>query len=278
MDKPARHRQRDQLLRRLAGERALIMGILNVTPDSFSDGGRFGVLSAALKQARQMTHDGADIIDIGGESTRPGAAHVIAGAEWERVSGAVAALAEEFAPPVSIDTYKAEVARKAAEAGAVMINDVWGLTRDPGMADVVAETGSLAVITYNRGAADPGLDLRADMAAFVSESFARAGRAGIPREHILFDPGAGFAKTYEQNFAALAHLDVLVDTGCPVLVGVSRKSFIGKLSDRTVDRRLGGTLAAGLFSLQRGAKVLRVHDVAEHSDALDMQFAIKEYQ
>jgi dihydropteroate synthase len=278
MNQADRFKVRDALLHQLAGPRDLVMGILNVTPDSFSDGGKFDRLEAALAQAAQMKVDGADILDIGGESTRPGALEVDAGEEWQRVSGPIAALAAEGALPVSIDTYKAEVARKAAEAGAVMINDVWGLTRDPGIADVVAETGSLAVITYNRGTADPALDLRADMAAFVAESFTRTDRAGIPRAHILFDPGIGFGKTYEQNLAALTHLDVLVETGCPVLVGVSRKSFIGKLTGRPVGERLAGTLAAGLDSVHRGARVLRVHDVAEHRDAVDMMTAIREQE
>jgi dihydropteroate synthase len=278
MNQADRFKVRDALLHKLAGPRVLVMGILNVTPDSFSDGGRFDRTEAALAQAGRMREDGADILDIGGESTRPGALEVGGEEEWQRVEGAVRALASADGLPVSIDTYKASVARRAAEAGAVMINDVWGLTRDPEIADVVAETGSLAVITYNRGTADPALDLRADMAAFVVESFARTDRAGIPRAHILFDPGIGFGKTYEQNLAALAHLDVLVETGCPVLVGVSRKSFIGKLTGRPVGERLAGTLAAGLDSVHRGARVLRVHDVAEHRDAVDMMTAIREQE
>lgn len=278
MDKAAHNRVRDQLLSQLAGPRVVIMGILNVTPDSFSDGGRFDRLETALAQAAQMKTDGADILDIGGESTRPGALEVDAAEEWQRVAEPLAALAAEGALPVSIDTYKAEVARRASEAGAVIINDVWGLTRDPALATVVAESGALAVITYNRGTADPAIDIRADMAAFVAESFARTDRADIPREHILFDPGVGFGKTYEQNLAALAHLDVLVETGRPVLVGVSRKSFIGKLTGRPVGERLAGTLAAGLDSVQRGARVLRAHDVAAHRDAVDMMNAIREQE
>ncbi len=222
MNQADRFKVRDALLHKLAGPRVLVMGILNVTPDSFSDGGKFDRLEVALAQAAQMKADGADILDIGGESTRPGALEVDAAEEWQRVSGAIAALAAEGALPVSIDTYKASVARRAAMAGAVIVNDVWGLTRDAGMAEAVAETGSVAVITYNRGTADPAIDIRSDMAAFAAESFARADRAGIPRAHILFDPGIGFGKTYEQNLAALAHLGVLVETGCPVLVGVSR--------------------------------------------------------
>ena len=274
MDKTARSRVRDGLLEKLAGPRILVMGILNVTPDSFSDGGRFDRLDAALAHAASMREGGADIIDIGGESTRPDAIEVDAGEEWHRVEGALTALAAPEGLPVSIDTYKADVARRAVELGAVMINDVHGLLRDDGMAEVVSDTGALVVITYNRGTADPDLNLRDDLANFVTESFVRATRAGIPREHILLDPGVGFAKTYEQNLKALANLDVLVDTGCPVLVGVSRKSFIGRLTGRPVTDRLSGTLAVGLKTVQMGAKVLRVHDVPAHRDALDMYSAM----
>jgi dihydropteroate synthase len=270
MDQKARERMRDALLEQLAGPRVLVMGILNVTPDSFSDGGKFDRLDAALAHAAKMDEDGADIIDIGGESTRPDALEVESHEEWRRLEGALSALAAEGGLPVSVDTYKADVARRAAEAGAVMINDVWGMTRDPGMAAAIADTGSLAVVTYNRGAITDGLDLRADLAAFVSESYARADAAGIPHTHILFDPGVGFSKSYQQNLEALANLDVLVDTGRPVLVGVSRKSFIGRLTGRPVEDRLSGTLAVGLKTVQMGAKVLRVHDVAHHRDALDM--------
>jgi len=270
MDQKARERMRDALLEQLAGPRVLVMGILNVTPDSFSDGGKFDRLDAALAHAAKMDEDGADIIDIGGESTRPDALEVESHEEWRRLEGALSALAAEGGLPVSVDTYKADVARRAAEAGAVMVNDVWGMTRDPGMAAAIADTGSLAVVTYNRGAITDGLDLRADLAAFVSESYARADAAGIPHTHILFDPGVGFSKSYQQNLEALANLDVLVDTGRPVLVGVSRKSFIGRLTGRPVEDRLSGTLAVGLKTVQMGAKVLRVHDVAHHRDALDM--------
>lgn len=274
MDKAARNRVRDELLHRLAGPKVLIMGILNVTPDSFSDGGRHDGAAAAIAHAAQMKAEGADIVDMGGESTRPGAELVSADEEWARVSAAIEALATEDGLPVSIDTYKASVAQRAAEAGAVIINDVWGMTRDAGMAEAVAATGALVVVTYNRGETDAGIDLRTDMRAFFARSFEMAARHGIPREHILLDPGVGFSKTYEQNFGVLAHLDVLCETGCPVLVGVSRKSFIGRLSGHPVDQRLIGTLAVNLDSVQRGASVLRVHDVAPHREALDMIEAI----
>lgn len=270
MDQKTRLLVRDTLLDQLAGPRVLVMGILNMTPDSFSDGGKFDRLDAALAHAANMAQSGADIIDIGGESTRPDALDVESHEEWRRVEGALSALAERNTLPLSIDTYKADVAQRAAGLGAVMVNDVHGMMRDPRMAAVVAETGALVVITYNRGALNETLDLRTDMAAFVAESFARADAAGIPRAHILFDPGVGFSKSYKQNLEALANLDVLVDTGRPVLVGVSRKSFIGRLTGRPVEDRLSGTLAVGLKTVQMGAKVLRVHDVAQHRDALDM--------
>ena len=274
MDRLARNAVRDRLLERLGVRRPLIMGILNVTPDSFSDGGAHDSLTQALGHAALMKEDGADILDIGGESTRPGGDPVSLEDEWARVREPITRLAGPDALPLSIDTYKAEIARRAAEAGAVLVNDVWGMTKDEGMADAVAETESLVCITYNRGQTDGDIDLREDMAEFFGRAFDMADRAGIPRAHILLDPGVGFAKTYDQNFGVLAHLDVLVDTDCPVLVGVSRKSFIGRLTGKPVDERLVGTLAAGLDSVYRGATILRVHDVAAHREALDMFQAI----
>ena len=274
MDRLARNAVRDRLLERLGVRRPLIMGILNVTPDSFSDGGAHDSLTQALGHAALMKEDGADILDIGGESTRPGGDPVSLEDEWARVREPITRLAGPDALPLSIDTYKAEIARRAAETGAVLVNDVWGMTKDEGMADAVAETESLVCITYNRGQTDGDIDLREDMAEFFGRAFDMADRAGIPRAHILLDPGVGFAKTYDQNFGVLAHLDVLVDTDCPVLVGVSRKSFIGRLTGKPVDERLVGTLAAGLDSVYRGATILRVHDVAAHREALDMFQAI----
>lgn len=274
MDRLARIAVRDHLLKRLAARTPLIMGILNVTPDSFSDGGAHDTLSAAQAHARQMAEDGADILDIGGESTRPGGAVVTLEDEWARIAEPIAQLALPDALPVSVDTYKAEIARRATANGAVLVNDVWGMTKDEAMADAVAETESLVCITYNRGEVDGGIDLREDMKVFFGRAFDMADRAGIPRAHIMLDPGVGFAKTYEQNFGVLAHMDVLVDTECPVLVGVSRKSFIGRMTGKPVEDRLVGTLAAGLDSVYRGATILRVHDVAVHREALDMFQAI----
>jgi dihydropteroate synthase len=274
MDRLARNAVRDRLLERLGVRRPLIMGILNVTPDSFSDGGAHDSLTQALGHAAQMKEDGADILDIGGESTRPGGQVVSLEDEWMRVAEPIALLAAPDGLPISIDTYKAEIARRAAANGAVLVNDVWGMTKDEAMADAVAETESLVCITYNRGEVDGDIDLREDIKAFFGRAFDMADRAGIPRAHIVLDPGVGFAKTYDQNFGVLVHLDVLVETGCPVLVGVSRKSFIGRLTGKPVENRLVGTLAAGLDSVYRGATILRVHDVAAHREALDMFQAI----
>ncbi|MCA8891807.1 MAG: dihydropteroate synthase [Hyphomonas sp.] len=275
MDNAVRKTIREELLHRLTGRRVMLMGILNVTPDSFSDGGAHYGLEEALRHAQRMQQEGADIIDVGGESTRPNADEVDAEEEWRRVSGAIAALSEAGALALSIDTYKASVARQAAAAGAVIINDVWGMTRDPDMAAAVSETASLVVVTYNRGKADGTINLRDDMASFFAESFAEADAHGIPRDHVILDPGVGFGKTYEQNFGVLANLDVLTDTGRPVLVGVSRKSFIGRLTGNPVGDRLIGTLAANLDSVSRGASILRVHDVAAHREALNMLEAIE---
>ena len=274
-DRTKRTNLRDDILAR-ARAQVLVMGILNVTPDSFSDGGEFLDAPAALAQAEAMATDGADILDVGGESTRPGANEVTAADEMARVLSVIPALCEDPTRIVSIDTYKASVARAAAGAGAVIINDVWGMTRDDGMARAVADTGSAVVVTYNRGKADSTLNLVDDMRAFFDDAFAMARAAGIPREHVIVDPGVGFGKTWEQNFGVLARLDVLLDFGVPVLVGVSRKSFIGKLLNREVGDRLIGSLAAGLASVQRGASILRVHDVAAHADALKMWTAIEE--
>ena len=264
---------RDAVLSRATRE-PLIMGILNVTPDSFSDGGQTYDPQAALMRALEMTGEGADIIDVGGESTRPGAEFVSEAVELGRIESVISAVCEATNAPVSIDTYKAGVARAAASVGAVVINDVWGMTRDAGMASVVADTECALVVTYNRGTADEVINLIDDMRGFFDRALKTAADAGIPRDRLILDPGLGFAKTYEQNFLALGRLDVLQDYKLPILVGVSRKSFIGRLLNRTVDRRLAGTIAANLAALQSGATILRVHDVAAHRDAISVRSAI----
>lgn len=263
------------LLARVRAE-PVIMGILNVTPDSFSDGGRHNSLDAAERQARRMLEEGAGILDIGGESTRPGAQPVPAAEEMARVIPVIARLSAIVEAPISIDTVKAEVARAAVAAGAVIINDVTGMTGDPEMAATVAETGAGVVITYHRGMADDAIDLVEDMRAFFDRAFAMAERAGIARDRIWLDPGVGFAKTPEQNLEVIARLSTLAAYGCPVLAGLSRKSFIGHVTGRPVEERLAGTLTAHLMALQRGARILRVHDVAEHSDMLRLYRAIEE--
>ncbi len=251
-----------------------LMGILNVTPDSFSDGGRHSDLAAAVARARAMVADGAAIVDVGGESTRPGYVPVPEDEELRRVVPALEALAELDAP-ISIDTSKAAVAREAARLGACVINDVWGLQRDPGMADAVAETGSAIVAMHNREQADPSIDILDDVERFFERSLNLAAGAGVPFGRILLDPGIGFGKTRQQNHACIWNLDRFRRLGAPILVGLSRKSFIGGIIDAEVDRRLPGTLAADTIALMRGAAVLRVHDVVENRAALAVFMALQ---
>jgi dihydropteroate synthase len=251
-----------------------LMGILNVTPDSFSDGGRHSELAAAVARAKAMVADGAAIVDIGGESTRPGHVAVPEDEELRRVVPALEALAAELDAPISIDTSKAKVAREAARLGACVINDVWGLQRDPGMADAVAETGSAVVIMHNREQKDAAIDILDDVERFFERSLNLAAGAGVPFSRILLDPGIGFGKTRQQNHACIWNLDRFQRLGAPILVGLSRKSFIGGIIDAEVDRRLPGTLAADTIALMRGASVLRVHDVVENRAALAVFMAL----
>jgi dihydropteroate synthase len=254
----------------------VIMGILNVTPDSFSDGGRFQTLNSALAQARKLVGDGADIIDIGAESTRPGHTPVPLDEEWRRLEPLLKPLLAEVAAPFSIDTHKAEIARRAVALGVSVVNDVWGLQRDPAMADVVAETGAAVVIMHNRDSVDPDLDIEADINRFFHRSLALADRAGIPRSRILLDPGVGFSKTRAQNLKALGLTAQLRATfGLPILIGASRKRVFGELPASSVDERLIATLAANLTALMRGAAVFRVHDAAEHAAAFKVFEAIE---
>lgn len=267
--------KRDAILARVRQAPA-IMGILNVTPDSFSDGGRHDTLEAAEVRAQRMLAEGADIIDIGGESTRPGADKVSSEEELARVLPVIRHLAARMSAPISIDTVKAAVARAGVEAGAVIINDVTGMTGDLDMPEVVAETGAAIVITYHRGEVDENIDAVADMLSFFDRSFETTARYGIARERVWLDPGIGFAKTQQQNLEVIAGLASLTRYGCPVLAGLSRKSFIGHVTGRPVDERLAGTLSAHLMALQRGARILRVHDVAEHTDMMRLFAAIRE--
>jgi dihydropteroate synthase len=263
--------------RLLAARRPVVMGVLNLTPDSFSDGGKFVDPQRAIAHARQMIADGADIIDVGAESTRPYGDAVRVSAEEERrrlapVLAAVCALGT----PVSIDSMKAEVARWALTQGAAMINDVWGLQRDPDMAAVVAEHRTPVVIMHNRDRADPAIDIMADIEAFFARSLGLARQAGIAREPIVLDPGIGFGKTPAQSIEALARLDRLQAFGLPLLVGASRKRFIDTISPAPPDRRLGGSIAAHVLAVLEGAAIIRAHDVAETVQALKVVGAIRE--
>jgi dihydropteroate synthase len=260
---------RDQFLAALR-QSPVLMGILNVTPDSFSDGGRHFDPGSAVARAKGMVAEGAAIVDIGGESTRPGHAPVSAEEELWRVKPVLEALVADFDVAVSIDTGKAAVAREAARLGASVINDVWGLQRDPGMADAVADTGSALVIMHNRERADGTIDILDDVERFFERSLNLAAGAGVPFGRILLDPGVGFGKTPEQNHSCIWSLDRFRRFGAPVLVGLSRKSFLGRITGAEVDNRLPGTLAADTIALMRGASVLRVHDVAENRAALDI--------
>lgn len=252
-----------------------VMGILNVTPDSFSDGGLWTERDAALRQAGRMAEEGAAIIDIGGESTRPGHTPVSTEDEAARVLPIVEAVKRETGLPVSIDTYKAEVARAALEAGADMVNDIWGLRRDGGeMAALIAGTGAACCLMHNRERAEYA-DFMADMLSDLRETLAIADRAGIARSSIVLDPGIGFGKTYEQNLIAMNRLDELLAFGCPVLLAASRKSVIGLTLDLPADQRLEGTIATTVAGVLRGAAFVRVHDVKENLRAARMALAIR---
>ena len=272
---PTMHEQRDGFLR-LVGARPVVMGILNITPDSFSDGGRFQSIETAIEQARKLAADGADIIDIGAESTRPGHTPVPLEEEWRRLEPLLKPLLESVAAPFSIDTYKAEIARRAVALGVCVVNDVWGLQKDPAMADVVAQSGAALVIMHNRDGIDPALDIEADMRRFFDRSLALAERAGIARAHLMLDPGIGFGKNKAQNLTALAATARLRKAyDLPILIGVSRKKLFGDLLGASVENRLIATLAANLTTLARGASIFRVHDAAEHVAAFKVFDAIE---
>jgi len=261
----------------LIGAKPVIMGVLNVTPDSFSDGGRFQSLESALAHAKKLVADGADIIDIGAESTRPGSTPVPSQEEWRRLEPLLAPLLAEVDAPFSIDTYKAEIARRAVSLGVCVVNDVWGLQKDPAMADVAAESGAAVVIMHNCESIDPDLDIEADLKRFFERSLALADRAGIKRTRILLDPGIGFGKTKAQNLRALALTGALrAAFGLPILVGVSRKRLMSEPSGAaSVDEQVIGTVAANLAALARGASVFRVHDAAAHAAAFKVWEAIE---
>jgi dihydropteroate synthase len=256
------------------GQRPVLMGIVNVTPDSFSDGGLFVSREAALAQARKLVADGADIVDVGAESTRPGHTPVSPEDEWSRLEPVLATLVAEAGAPVSIDTYKALTARRALAVGVAVVNDVWGLQRDPDMAHAVAEADAGVVVMHNRDGVDPDLDIVADMLRFFERSLEIAQRAGIPTAHIALDPGIGFGKSRQQNYDALREIPRLLALGFPLLIGVSRKSIFKDVAGGVVEGRLLGTLAANLLSAEKGAQIFRVHDVADHRGAFSVMAAL----
>ena len=256
------------------GQRPVLMGIVNVTPDSFSDGGLFVSREAALAQARKLVADGADIVDVGAESTRPGHTPVSPEDEWARLEPVLATLVAEAGAPVSIDTYKALTARRALAVGVAVVNDVWGLQRDPDMAHAVAEADAGVVVMHNRDGVDPDLDIVADMLRFFERSLEIAQRAGIPTAHIALDPGVGFGKSRQQNYDALRAIPRLLTLGFPLLIGVSRKSIFKDVAGGVVEGRLLGTLAANLLCAEKGAQIFRVHDVADHRGAFSVMAAL----
>ena len=264
--------RRDAFLGKI-GTRPVVMGILNLTPDSFSDGGRFVAAEAAISHAAQMAAAGCDIVDVGGESTRPGATQIAEAEELARIESILAALAATLEVPLSVDTYKANVARRAVELGAVLVNDVGGLQKDPAMADTVAAAEAAIVIMHDRAGKDAAIDIIADIKRFFAGSLRLAEDAGIPRSRIILDPGIAFGKTARQNVEVIARLGELLDFCCPILIGVSRKRFLGSLMDGA-EGSLIGTVAASLVAAVNGAAIFRVHDVAEHVTAMKVLHAM----
>lgn len=250
-----------------------IMGILNVTPDSFSDGGNYNQIDTALFHVEEMLRDGADIIDIGGESTRPGYVQISVEEEIERVVPAIEQIKKRFDVPISLDTYKAEVAEAGIKAGADLINDIWGLKDDDRMSEVIAKAGVPCCLMHNRKEA-VYQDYIQDVLADLEESLELARKAGIERDRIILDPGIGFAKTYEQNLVLLQQLEALHSFGCPILLGTSRKSVIGLTLDVPADERLIGTVATTVMGAMKGCSFVRVHDIKENVQAIKMTEAI----
>ncbi|MGB3367108.1 MAG: dihydropteroate synthase [Acidaminobacteraceae bacterium] len=256
------------------GSKTYIMGILNVTPDSFSDGGKFIDMDIAVKHAKQMLVDGADIIDIGGESTRPGAAKVLAEEEIIRVIPIVERLVREVDAPISVDTYKAKVAEEALKVGAHMINDVWGLQKDLEIANVIAKYDAPVCIMHNQEGTEYKEDIIVSMKKFFEKSLQIAKEAGIKDKNIILDPGIGFGKTVKQNIHVMSRLHELNSLGYPVLLGTSRKSMIGKILDLPSDERVEGTLSTSVIGIMQGCEIVRVHDIKENLRAIKVADAI----
>ena len=252
-----------------------VMGILNITPDSFFDGGRYNRLDAALKHVEEMCGDGMDVLDIGGESTRPGHNPIPAEEELERVLPVIEAVKARFDVPVALDTNKSAVAEAGILAGADLINDVWGLKHDPQMAKIIARHGVACCLMHNRKQPDYRM-LIPDLCADLEESLALADEAGIERDKIILDPGIGFGKTYEQNLAVIHHLEEFHRFGLPILLGTSRKSVIGMTLETPPEERLEGTLVTTVLAVEKGCNFVRVHDVKENVRAIRMAQAILE--
>ena len=250
-----------------------VMGILNVTPDSFSDGGQYDSVETALKQAKKMVADGAKIIDVGGESTRPGYTRISEDEEIARIVPVIRALVREIPAIISVDTYKSAVARAAIEAGAHMINDIWGAKADPEMANVAAELNVPIILMHNRQTATY-TNYWSEFMADMEESIAIVKNAGVPDEHIILDPGIGFVKNLNQSIETMQRLDELVTLGYPVLLATSRKRMIGTVLDLPVEERVEGTAATCAFGVQKGCHVMRVHDVKEVARTVKMMDAL----
>ncbi len=250
-----------------------IMGILNVTPDSFSDGGKWNNMDSALKHTEEMIKEGASIIDIGGESTRPGHVVISEGEEIERVVPIIERVKKEFDIVVSIDSYKSNVVEAALKVGADLVNDIWGLKHDERMAELIAKSGAACCLMHNRHEANYN-NFMEDMKNDLRETIEIAQKAGITKDKIILDPGVGFGKTYENNLTAINHLEELKELGYPVLLATSRKSVIGLTLDLPADQRVEGTVATSVMGVMKGASFVRVHDVKENLRAIRMTEAI----
>ena len=255
------------------GKKVYIMGILNVTPDSFSDGGKFDTLEHAMAQVEKMIEEGADLIDVGGESTRPGHQQITEDEEIARVVPVIQKIKEKYDIPVSIDTYKSRVAEAALEAGADMLNDIWGFLYDEKMAELAARYDVPVCLMHNRDNTEYQ-DFVPDVVADLKKCLAVAEKYGVKKENIMLDPGVGFGKTYEQNLDVMKHLDLFNGLGYPMLLGTSRKSMIGLTLDLPVSEREEGTLATSIIGLMEGCSVFRVHDVKTNMRGLRMAQAI----
>jgi dihydropteroate synthase len=245
------------------GTRTYVMGIINTTPDSFSGDGVGTDADRAVAQGLRMVRDGADMLDVGGESTRPGHQPITAAEEIARTEAVIARLVQETDVPISIDSYKAEVGVRAVAAGATIVNDIWGLVRSPELADLAAANRCALVLMHNQDGTDYAGDLMEEIKRFLRVAIDRALKAGVSRECVLIDPGIGFGKTAEQNWVVMRRLHELRELGHPMLIGTSRKSFIGKLLDLPAGERVEGTAATVTAAVLRGADVVRVHDVRE---------------